>query len=73
VVGFDDISLAGLARIGLTTVAQPRQDLVRIGIEILISRIEGRLTGPPRYIMPDAALIVRSSTAAPRLPGRPAA
>jgi LacI family transcriptional regulator len=65
VVGFDDISLARLARIGLTTVAQPRQDLVRIGIEILISRIEGRLTGPPRYIMPDAALMVRSSTAAP--------
>lgn len=39
-VGFDNVTLAGLARISLTTIAQPLKDLARLGIQRLVARIE---------------------------------
>ena len=64
VVGFDDIQVAGLARISLTTVAQPCEDLARIGIELLLERIEGA-DSPPRQRLLAPTLIVRGSAAPP--------
>ena len=64
VVGFDGIALAGLARLALTTVAQPRDDLARLAVELVVSRIEGA-EGAPRAITLEPALLVRGSTAAP--------
>lgn len=65
IVGFDDVPMAGLARIGLTTVAQPRDELARLGIATVADRIERRLKGPPRSMMVDVSLVTRRSTAPP--------
>ena len=64
VVGFDDIRVAGLTRISLTTVAQPCEELARIGIELLLARIEDA-SGPQRHRLLAPSLVVRSSTAPP--------
>jgi LacI family transcriptional regulator len=64
VVGFDDILVAGLARVSLTTVAQPREELAQIGIELLLERIEDGSPGPVfRQRLLPPTLVVRGSTA----------
>jgi LacI family transcriptional regulator len=63
VVGFDDIALAGLARVSLTTVAQPRERLARLGVEILLDRIATGVAEPFRQVRLAPRLIVRGSTA----------
>ena len=65
VVGFDDVEMAGLRRINLTTVTQPRDALVRLGVGELLGRIEGRITGDPHATMASVALTIRGSTAPP--------
>jgi LacI family transcriptional regulator len=67
VVGFDDVPIAGLARIGLTTVAQPRDELARRGIDTIIERIEGRLKGRPMTALVGVRLVLRRSTSAPAI------
>lgn len=62
VVGFDDVNLAALRRIGLTTVHQPRHELVRLGVEGLVGRIAGRVAGPPRVTLAGVNLLVRRTT-----------
>jgi len=63
IVGFDDVSIASLRRINLTTVNQPREELVRLGIEALLGRIDGRITGEPRLRMAGVGLRQRGTTA----------
>ena len=63
VVGFDDIALAGLARVSLTTVAQPRERLAELSLEILLDRIEHGQREPFRQVRLAPRLIVRGSTA----------
>lgn len=63
IVGFDDVPMAGLARIALTTVAQPRDELARLGISTVADRIERRLKGPPMRRLVDVSLVARASTA----------
>lgn len=65
VVGFDDVDMARLRRINLTTVSQPRDALVRLGVGALLGRIEGRITGDPHLTMASVGLTVRGSTAPP--------
>jgi len=65
VVGFDDVPLASLARISLTTVAQPLDDIARQAVESVLARLDGSVTGPPRHIRVSPSLVVRSSTAPP--------
>jgi len=65
VVGFDDVEMAGLRRINLTTVNQPRDALVRLGVGELLGRIDGRITGDPHATMASVALTIRGSTAPP--------
>lgn len=65
VVGFDDIMVAGMPMIALTTVAQPMAELAQRGIDAAIALIED----PRADIAVQRAeprLIVRSSTAPPR-------
>ena len=66
VVGFDGIELGGLSRIGLTTVAQPRERLAEIGIRLLMERIEGGAAAPPQHVLLEPELVVRATTAPPR-------
>jgi LacI family transcriptional regulator len=63
IVGFDDVPMAGLARISLTTVAQPRDELARLGIATIADRIERKLKGPPRTTLVGVHLVARMSTA----------
>ena len=63
VVGFDDIALAGLRRVSLTTVAQPREMLADVGASILLERIESGDDGPPHRVRLSPRLVVRASTA----------
>lgn len=65
IVGFDDVPMAGLARIGLTTVAQPRDELAKLGIAAIADRISGSLQGPPRSTLVGVHLVKRRSTAPP--------
>jgi LacI family transcriptional regulator len=65
VVGFDDIAIAGLGRLGLTTVSQPTEELARRGVDILMARMEGTGAEPLRQERLEATLRVRRSTAPP--------
>jgi DNA-binding LacI/PurR family transcriptional regulator len=64
VVGFDDIYLAGLRGVGLTTVAQPIDEIAACMVDALLARIEGDGDPHPgvrRWLPP--ALTVRTTTA----------
>jgi len=62
VVGFDGIEVGALGRIGLTTVAQPRERLAEAGIRLLLERIDGDPAAPSRRVLLDPELIVRRTT-----------
>jgi len=64
VVGYDDVFLAGLRGISLTTVNQPRPEMGRIALAAVVERIEeGRTEAVHVRLTPE--LVVRSSTAPP--------
>jgi LacI family transcriptional regulator len=65
-VGIDGIDIAGLSRIALTTVAQPRDELASQAVALLLDRIESGYDAPPKQHRLRPALIVRKSTAPPR-------
>jgi LacI family transcriptional regulator len=65
IVGFDDVPTAGMARIALTTVAQPRDELAGLAIATIADRIEQRFSGPPRTQLVGVSLVTRRSTSAP--------
>jgi DNA-binding LacI/PurR family transcriptional regulator len=64
VVGFDGTDLGAHPRIGLTTVAQPRGELIARGLELLRERLAGG-NGAPRGVRLHGELVVRASTGAP--------
>jgi LacI family transcriptional regulator len=66
IVGFDNVHLAGLARISLTTVSQPFDDIARMGVAAVLGRLSGAITGAFRHEVVKPSLIVRSSTGPPR-------
>ncbi len=69
IVGYDNIFLAALRRLALTTINQPRDDMGRLAITSLVERIEGTRSAPARYrLAPE--LVVRGTTGPPRLPPR---
>src|ERR1700761_3533581 len=69
-VGFDDIMTAGLARIDLTTIAQPQPELAARSIAILKDRIGGAVNTKRVCQLLDVKLVVRGSTASPERLGR---
>ncbi len=63
-VGFDDLTLAGLHRVSLTTVGQPRMDLGRQAMALLIERLDdGREEASHVTVPPN--LVIRSTTGPP--------
>ncbi|HET6868082.1 MAG TPA: LacI family DNA-binding transcriptional regulator [Solirubrobacteraceae bacterium] len=64
IVGFDDIAIAALHRISLTTIAQPLDYQAERAVSLLLERIEKpRLR--PRHVSAPVELRVRGSTAPP--------
>jgi DNA-binding LacI/PurR family transcriptional regulator len=62
-VGFDGIAIGALARIALTTVAQPADELAREGVALLRRRIaRGHAAAPEQHRLAPR-LVVRGSTA----------
>ena len=61
VVGFDGIALTALAGVGLTTVAQPREEMARLGAQMLLERIAGNDARPRRVVL-EPKLVVRTTT-----------
>jgi LacI family transcriptional regulator len=66
-VGFDNISLSALPRIGLTTIAHPVEEMGRLVTELILNRVgDTGTTGPYRKVL-EPSLVVRGSTGpAPR-------
>jgi DNA-binding LacI/PurR family transcriptional regulator len=65
VVGFDGSSVAALHRIGLTTIAQPVEQLANFTVQLLLDRVQGETPHERRHVRLEPKLIVRTSTSAP--------
>jgi LacI family transcriptional regulator, galactose operon repressor len=64
IVGYDDIEFAGAAAVPLTSVRQPRAQLGRAAMELLLEEASGAPTHRHRQITFEPELVVRDSTAA---------
>jgi LacI family transcriptional regulator len=67
VVGFDGIALGDYVSPSLTTVNQPRYEAGQTALRLLLERIEDSYIGPPRAIELETELVIRESTAPPRM------
>ncbi|HEV2178244.1 MAG TPA: LacI family DNA-binding transcriptional regulator [Terriglobia bacterium] len=61
-VSFDDLGWFPFAKPSVSAVAQPAYDLGAAAANILLKRISGKMTGPPRRRLLKTTLIVRDSS-----------
>ena len=63
-IGFDDLPIATLSDIKLTTVRQPVLQLGSKAVEVLLDMIENGIN-PPRHIILETELVIRQSCGYP--------
>lgn len=63
VAGIDNIPLTEVMEPALTTVQQPIDEIARLAVDCLISRVQGQNNEPPSHQSLSPELIVRNSTA----------
>jgi LacI family transcriptional regulator/LacI family repressor for deo operon, udp, cdd, tsx, nupC, and nupG len=68
VVGFDDIDMASYLAVPLTTVRIPRREIGRRATQMLLKHVEAEQPTAPEKVVLNAELVVRASTASPRVP-----
>ncbi len=66
VVGFDDMAISAWPAFGLTTVDVPVEAIARSAARMLITRIRGEATGPPRHETYPTSLVLRRTHGAQR-------
>src|SRR5262249_42679361 len=69
VVGFDDIALAGVGRIGLTTVRQPAHEIGAAAARMLVAQLDAAPAAAP--VLREPPLAGRYTTAPPGASGAP--
>lgn len=62
IIGFDDIEAAQYTHPALTSLHQPMEQIITESTQLLIARLEGRETGPPKKRLYEPTLVVRGST-----------
>jgi DNA-binding LacI/PurR family transcriptional regulator len=73
VVGFDDVPVAALRQIALTTVRQPVAEMGRRAVELLVDRItRGPDADPVEVVLPPSLVVRRTCGASGRPPGHEA-
>ena len=65
-VGCDDIEIASLRRIDLTTLTLPKRDMGAAATELLLRRIHAKRAVLPREVIMPTKMNIRGSAAAPR-------
>lgn len=63
VIGFDDLDETRYSLPALSSIAPGRAEIARTAVQMLIARITGADTGPPREVLTDFTLVARESTA----------
>jgi hypothetical protein len=61
VIGYDDTSMERNALVTLTSISHPAQVIADSVVELILSRIEKRYSGPARLVEVKAAIIERES------------
>ncbi len=64
-IGYDDLTLSRLPRIALTTIGQPRVDLGREAVHLVLERLDENRDSARHVVVPPS-LVVRSTTGPPR-------
>jgi LacI family transcriptional regulator len=65
ITGWDDLPMAAWEIAQLTTVRQPMGEMARAAARMLVERVEGGETGPPRRIVFEPTLTLRATLGPP--------